>query len=127
MALSTVLRYKGRESDPIASGQQLGVRAVITGRVVLRGENMSVQTELVDVIDGAQLWGERYTRKLCDIFDMPEEIAKEISDKLRLKLVQEEKRRLTKRHTENPAAFQLYLKGRFHWNKRTQEGFYKAM
>jgi serine/threonine protein kinase/tetratricopeptide (TPR) repeat protein len=119
MARATAFRYKGREIDPQDAGRELNVRAVLVGRVLQRGENLVVRAELVDVADGSQLWGEQYNRALTDIFAIEEEIAREISDKLRLKLSPKEKKQLAKRHTENTEAYQLYMKGRYHWNKRT--------
>ncbi len=127
MARSTVFRYKGREMDPQKIGEDLNVRAVLTGRMVQRGETLNIQTELVDVLDGSQLWGEQYIRKTQDIFAVQEEISSEISSKLRLKLTGEEKSRLVKRHTANTEAYELYLRGRFHWNKRTSDGLKKAI
>jgi tetratricopeptide (TPR) repeat protein len=122
MARSTVFRYKGRELDPQTVGRDLQVGAVVTGRVVQRGDSVVIRTELVDVANGWQLWGGNYNRKLSDIFAVQEEIAKEVTDNLRLKLSREENSRLRKRHTENAAAYQAYLKGRFYWNKRAEEG-----
>ncbi|HEX6183605.1 MAG TPA: tetratricopeptide repeat protein [Pyrinomonadaceae bacterium] len=127
MARSTVFRYKGCEIDPQEVGGQLGVRAVLTGRVMQRGVRLNIQTELVDVSDGSQLWGEQYDRRPADIFEVQEEIAREIAGKLRLRLSGEEKGRLTKRYTENAEAYQLYLKGRYHWNKRTVEALGKGL
>jgi serine/threonine-protein kinase len=127
MARSTVFRYKGREADPREVGRDLNVRAVLTGRVLNRGELLIIKVELVDAFDGSQLWGEQYNRKLADIFSIEEEISKEISEKLRLKLSGAQKKRLAKHHTENTAAYQLYLKGRFHWNKRTEEELKKGI
>ena len=127
MARSTVFRYKGQDADPQKIGSDLNVGAVLTGRVILRGDALSIQTELVDVFDGAQLWGEHYRRKASDIFAIQEEISQEISEKLRLKLRGEEKNRLAKRYTENTMAYQLFLKGRFHWSKRTGESLKKAI
>ena len=127
MARSTVFRYKGREADPREVGRDLNVRAVLTGRVLNRGELLIIKVELVDTFDGSQLWGEQYNRKLADIFSIEEEISKEISEKLRLKLSGAQKKRLAKHHTENTAAYQLYLKGRFHWNKRTEEELKKGI
>ena len=127
MARSTVFRYKGREADPITVGDDLNVRAVVTGRVHLVGDRLEIGIELVDTRDGSLLWGEKFNRRLADIFAVQEEIAQEITEKLRLKLTGEEKKKLQKRHTENTAAYQLYLKGRFHWNKRTPEGFKKGI
>lgn len=127
VARSTVFRYKGHEVDPREVGQQLGVRAVLTGRVRQIGAQMEIGTELIDVTNDAHLWGEHYRRKLSDIFELQEEIAKEILEKLRLKLRVGEIKRLTKRHTENTEAYHLYLKGLFYWNKRTPDGLYVAI
>jgi len=115
----TVFRYKGRDLDPQAAGLELSVRAVLTGRVIQRGETLVVGTELLDVQAGSQLWGERYNRKISDIFALEEEIARKISESLRVKLTGDEKSRLAKRSTENTEAYQLYLRGRHHWVKRT--------
>jgi len=127
MARSTVFRYKGKETDPQKVGHELGVRAVLAGRLLQRGDTLVVQTELVDVDKGSQLWGEQYNRKLADILAVQEDISREISDKLRLRLTGGEKTHLAKRPTENIEAYQLYLKGRYYWNKRTEEGFHKAI
>ena len=91
------------------------------------GGSLRIGTELVDVATGSQLWGAQYDRKPGDIFVVQDEISNEISEKLRLQLTRAEKKRLTKRHTENAEAYRLYLKGRHHWNRWTEEGFYKAI
>lgn len=127
VARTTVFRYKGNEMDPPKIGNRLGVRAVLTGRVIQRGDAMNIQAELVNVRDGTQVWGEQYTRSSSDIFEVQEQIANEITEKLRLKLSVEEKERLTKRYTENAKAYHLYLKGRYHWNKRTAESLKKGI
>jgi TolB-like protein/pimeloyl-ACP methyl ester carboxylesterase/Flp pilus assembly protein TadD len=127
VARSTVFRYKGKEVDPQEVGQQLGVRAVLTGRVRQAGNELMIAAELIDVTNDSQLWGEHYSRKLSDIFAVQEEIAKEISDKLRLKLTPAQRKRLTKRSTESTEAYQLYLKGRFFWNKRTEAGLRQSI
>jgi tetratricopeptide (TPR) repeat protein len=103
------------------------VRLVLTGRVIQRGETLVVGTELVDVAAGAQLWGERYNRKLSDIFELEEEIARKISESLRMKLTGEEKSRMVKRFTENTVAYQLYLRGRYHWIRRTPDHLKKGV
>jgi serine/threonine-protein kinase len=126
MARSTVFRYKGREVGPQEVGHDLNVRAVMTGRLLHIGQKLIVQTELVDTYDGSQLWGEQYNWDVADIFALQDEISKEISDKLRLRLNTEQKKRLTKRHTENTMAYQLHLKGRFYWNKRTDADLKKG-
>ncbi len=127
MAQSTVSRFKAREIDPQAVGRELGVRAVLTGRIMQSGGSLRIGTELVDVATGSQLWGAQYDRKPGDIFVVQDEISSEISGKLRLQLTRAEKKQLTKHHTENVEAYQLYLKGRHHWNRWTEEGFYKAI
>jgi serine/threonine protein kinase/Tfp pilus assembly protein PilF len=127
MAQSTVFRFKGSAIDPQAVGRELNVRAVLTGRVIQSGGSLRIGAELVDVATGSQLWGAQYDRKPGDIFAIQDEISHEISEKLRLELTRAQKRRLTKRHTQDPEAYRLYLKGRHHWNRWTEEGFYKAI
>ncbi|PYS58084.1 MAG: hypothetical protein DMF74_24530, partial [Acidobacteria bacterium] len=116
MASSTVFRYKGRQIDPATAAKEFGVRAVLTGKVTQRGDNLSISAELVDALDNRLLWGEQYNRKLTDLLAMQQEISREITDKLRLRLSGDQERLLTKRYTNNPEAYQLYLKGRYYWN-----------
>jgi TolB-like protein len=127
MSRSSAFRYKGRETDPQAVGRELGVRAVLTGRLIQRGDHFSISAELVDVGDNSHLWGAQYNRKLADLLAVQEDISREISQNLRLRLRGEEKQRLTKHYTESPEAYQLYLKGRYYWNKRTEETTKKGM
>jgi eukaryotic-like serine/threonine-protein kinase len=127
IAQSTVFRYKGRRIDPQAAGRELNVRAVLTGRIMQSGGSLRIGAELVDVATGSQLWGGQYDRKPGDIFAIQDEISNEISGILRLKLTRAEKRRLTKHQTDDAEAYRLYLKGRHHWNRWTEEGFYKAI
>src|SRR5580700_5286328 len=127
MAQSTVFRFKGREIDPQAIGRELNVRAVLTGRMMQSGGSLRIGTELVDVATGSLLWGAQFDRKPGDIFVIQDEISSEISGKLRLQLTHAEKKRLVKRHTEDAEAYRLYLQGRHHWNRWTEEGFYKAI
>jgi TolB-like protein/Tfp pilus assembly protein PilF len=127
MARTTVFRYKGREDDPQKIGRDLGVGAVLVGRLQPRGDLLTVQTELVDVASGAQLWGEQYNRKLADLMAVQDEISREISDKLRLRLTGEEKSRLASAHAVNPEAYQLYLKGRYAFNRRGAESLKRAV
>jgi serine/threonine protein kinase/Tfp pilus assembly protein PilF len=127
LAQSTVVRYKRREIDPQAIGRELNVRAVLTGKIMQSGGSLRIGAALVDVATGSQLWGAQYDRKPGDIFVVQDDISNEISGKLRLQLTRAEKKRLTKRHTENDEAYRLYLKGRHYWNKWTEEGFYKAI
>ena len=125
MARSTVFRYKSGNQDPQKIGRDLNVRAVLTGRVLQRGETLTISTELMNVADGTEIWGEQYNRKLSDILSVQEDISREISEKLRLRLTGETKVLLAKQPTENIEAYQLYLEGRYHWNKRSEEGFAK--
>lgn len=127
MSRNSVFRYKGRETDAQAAGQTLKVQAVLMGRVVQRGDGLSISAELIEVRNNRHLWGEQYNRKLMDILAVQEEISTEISEKLRFQLTGEEKKRLTKRYTQNTEAYQLYLRGRYHWNKKTPEGFNKGI
>jgi TolB-like protein/Flp pilus assembly protein TadD len=128
MARGTVFRYKGQAIDLQDVGRDLGVRAVLTGRIAQQGDRLIINTELLDVVDGAQIWGERYNRKLTDIFEVQEEIAAEISEKLRVKLNSADRKRINKRYTENFEAYQLYLKGRYYWlNTRTEEGIRRSI
>jgi serine/threonine protein kinase/tetratricopeptide (TPR) repeat protein len=127
MARSTVFRFKGRELDPQAIGRELNVRAVLTGRMMQSGGSLRIGTELVDVATGSQIWGAQFDRKPGDIFTIQDEISNEISGKLRLQLTRAEKKRLVRRHTEDAEAYRLYLQGRHHWNRWTEEGFYKAI
>ena len=127
MSRSAVFRYKGRTEEAQVIGQALGVSAVLTGKVLQRGETLLVSAELVDVDNGWQLWGAQYRRKVEDIFAMEEDIAKEIFEKLRLKLAPETQNVLARRYTDNVEAYHLYLKGRFYWAKRTEEGLFKGI
>ena len=125
MARSTVYRHKGE--DPLQVGRNLDVRTVLTGRLFQRGDALMIAVELVDVARGTQIWGQHYRRQMADIFDIQEEISREISQKLRLKLTGEEQQRLGKRHTADQEAYQAYLRGRYCWNQRTIEGMRKAV
>ena len=127
MARTTMFTFKGKEVNPQAVGRQFGVDAVLTGRVVQRGDSLTVQADLVSVADGSQMWGERYSRRVSDILAVQEDIAREIVGRLRPKLSSEQQQRVTKRQTENADAYQLYLKGRYYWNKRTEAGMSKGI
>ena len=127
VARSTVFRYKGKEADPQKAGSDLHVRAVVSGRLLQRGSTLIVRAELMDVATGAQLWGGQYNRQAEDVFLLQGDLSREISEKLQLQLTGDQKQRLTKRYTEDPEAYRLYLKGRYHWNKRSADGFQKAV
>jgi len=124
---SIVFRYKGKEIDTQKAGKDLNVRAVLTGRVVQRGETLSIQTELVDVAKVSQLWGEQYNRRLADVLAVQSEISREISDKLRLRLSSEQQKQLSKAATHNQEAYRLYLQGRYFWNQRTPGSLKKSI
>ena len=125
-ARSAVFRYKSKDVDPQKAGHDLHVGAVLSGRLTRIGDTLSVHAELTNVDRGSQIWGGQYTRKNTDVFTLQEDLAHEISEKLRLQLTGDEKQRLAKRYTTNAEAYELYLKGRYHWNKRTGEGFIQA-
>ena len=126
-ARSMAFGYKGKPVNPQQIGRDLKVRAVLTGSVAQRGDVLIIRAELMNVADASQLWGEQYQKKLADILAIEAEISKEISQKLRLKLTGEDRSRIAKRATQNTEAYQLYLKGRYYWNKLTDEGLKKAV
>ena len=127
MSRNSVFRFKGREADAQAAGRALNVRTVLTGRVTQRGDALSISAELIEVSNNRQVWGEQFNRKLSDIQSVQDLISTEISDRLRIKLTAAERSRLTKRYTENSEAYQLYLKGRYYWNKKTPDGFNRGI
>jgi eukaryotic-like serine/threonine-protein kinase len=124
---TSVFHYKGKDVDPIKAGKELGVKAVLVGRVNQRGDNLQISTELVDVSNSNHIWGGQYNRRLSDILTVQEEISREMSQQLSVKLVGEDEKKLTKHPTDNTEAYQLYLKAKFHWNKRTVDDLRKAV
>jgi TolB-like protein/predicted Zn-dependent protease len=124
---TSVARYKGPDADALKAARELQVRAVCTGTIQKRGEEMLIHVELVDVEANTQLWGEQFRRKYTDLFAVQEELAKEITAKLRLRLSGEDAKRLTKRPTESLEAFRLYTLGRVEWYKFTEEGLKRAI
>jgi serine/threonine protein kinase/tetratricopeptide (TPR) repeat protein len=124
---TSAFRYKGREADLKTIGRDLNVRTVLTGKMVQRGDRLVVQTELVDVANDAQLWGGQFNRKLEGIFELQEELAREISESLRLRLTPEDQKRLAKRPTQNREAYQFSLKAKYHIAKGTHEGLQRGM
>ena len=127
IARTTAFRYKGKEVDPRAVGRELNVRAVLMGRVRQVGEELNIQVDLVDASTGAQLWGKDYNRKISDVLAIKQEISREITEKLRLRLSGEEQKQLTRHDTTDSEAYQSYLRGRYYWNQRTAEGIKRAM
>ena len=127
IALNSVLRYKGRQTEPQAVGRELGVRAVLMGRLVQRGDELLLSMELIDVRDNKHLWGGQYNRKQADIVGLQTEIAQEIAEKLRLPLTGEDKKQLAKRYTQSGEAYQLYMMGGYYRRRSTKAGFEKAI
>jgi eukaryotic-like serine/threonine-protein kinase len=127
LARSTVFRFRGPDVDPLAVGRQLGVGAVLSGRVDQRDERLVVGAELVDVASGAQLWGERFNRTAADLFAIEEEVAHQIADKLALRLGARDEARLAARPTDSDEAYRLYLRGRHLWNQRTRESVQESL
>jgi TolB-like protein/Tfp pilus assembly protein PilF len=127
MSRNSIFRYKGREADVKVFGRELNVEAVLMGRVTEHGGLLSISVELVDTRDDSHIWGAQYVRKPADLFTMQETIAREIADKLHLELRGEDQERMTRRQTENAEAYQLYLKGRYYFNKLTVDGVEKGV
>ena len=123
---STVFRYKGQQLDPQEIGRKLGVRAVLTGRVVQLGDTVNIQTELIDVDKNSQLWGEQYNRKFADIQAVQGEISAQILERLRLRLSNEEQQNL-KKYSPPAEAYQAYLKGRHYFFQHKEESYKKAI
>ena len=124
---TSAFRYKRRDIEPQKVAKELGVEALVTGRVLQRGDDLSVSVELVDAREDKQLWGEQYSRKFSDIASVQQEIASAISGNLRLRLTSEEKTRLAKSSATNPEAYQLYLRGRYHANQTTAAELRKSI
>src|SRR6267142_1324896 len=126
MSRNTVFRYKGQATDLQKVGQELHVRAILTGRLIQTGDELLISVNLEDVQNSRQIWGEQYNRKLSSLVSVQQEIAGDIYGRLRPRLAGEEMKLLAKRPTENAEAYQLYLQGLFYWNKWTQADFRKA-
>ena len=123
---SSVFRYKGKETDARTIAGELGVQAVLNGRVIQRGDTLSVDLELIDGQTENVLWAEAYNRKPSDLVSLQNEIARDVSSKLKLKLSGTEQQKLAKSYTTDSEAYRLYLQGRFHWNKRAGREFEKS-
>ena len=124
---SSVMRYKGKDTDIVKIASDLGVDSVMTGRLVKRGDNFNITVELVDVRNNKSLWGEQYERKMSDLLTTQREIAASITEKLQLKLTGNDNKGLVKRYTNNNDAYQLYLKGRFYFARRTDEDIRRSI
>jgi len=117
---NSVFHYKGKDVDMQKIGNELGVAALVSGRVVPRGDSIEVSAELTDVRDNTEIWGQHYSLKSANIVGLPQQIAGDIAEKLRSKLSTSEKQQVTKQGTQSPEAYELYLKGRYYWNKLTR-------
>ena len=126
-ARATAFRVQIRDFDPVAVGKQLNVGAVMTGRVTKQGDQLVVQTELVNASDGTQMWGDRFIRPLAQMQAFEEEISRNIAETLRLRLTQTENVQLVKQDTADPEAYKAYLQGQYYWNKFTDDGFVRAI
>jgi len=126
MARSSVFRYKGRDIDPQAVAKDLKVQAVVTGRVVQRGDQIIVSSELIDARTNRNLWGDQYDRKMSDLLSVQQDITGAISSHLRERLSTEPKKTVAHGGTGDPEAYQLYLKGLYHWERRTPESLEKS-
>ncbi len=127
MSRSTVFRYKGRNIDPQTVGRDLKVGAVLVGTLVQHGDSIHLQSELVDARDGSEIWGTQYDRPISDTSAVQQEIVRDISEKLRLRISPEDQKRLATPKTENWEAYNLYLKGRYYWEKFTDDDMRKAV
>lgn len=126
-ARSSVFRYKGKDIDAQAIGKELGVQAVLNGRVVQRGEGLTLYLELIDAQTGNRIWGDRYIRKQTDLISLQNEIARDVADKLKVKLTGADEQKLAKNYTENPEAYRLFLKGRYQMLKLTPAEMRKSI
>lgn len=127
MARTTAFRYKNQANDPLSIGHSLKVKAVLTGKVQQRGDTLTVQADLVSVSDGSQIWGDQYSLKTADAFTIQQQISREITEKLRLKLTSEQQQLLARDRAINPEAYRSYLHGRYYWNRRTAPEIKKAI
>ncbi|HYT49829.1 MAG TPA: protein kinase, partial [Pyrinomonadaceae bacterium] len=127
IARSSVFRYKNQTPDLQQVARQLNVQAVLTGRVLMQGDTLSVSVELTDTQNNAQLWGQHYTRKAADVFAVQDEIARQVTDTLRLRLTGGQQEQVTKRYTENAEAYRLYLQGRYYMNGSREENLNRAI
>ena len=127
MGRGTVFRFKNKEEDPGQIGKTLQVGAVLTGRITQHGDELSIQTDLLDSRDGSELWGQQYTRKMADITQVQGDITRDVSNRLSIKLTGGEQQRIAHQGTTNPEAYRLYLEGRQAWYGRTPAGLKKSI
>jgi TolB-like protein/DNA-binding winged helix-turn-helix (wHTH) protein len=127
MAWTTVSRYHPVPADVRRIGRDLGVRAVLTGRLARTDDRLLLQIELVDVNNGSQLWGQRYEQDVAGIAGLQQQLARDIADNLRIRLTGDEQKKIQHPHQAPPAAYELYIKGRYFWAKRTEEGLQQGI
>jgi serine/threonine protein kinase/tetratricopeptide (TPR) repeat protein len=126
-ARSSAFRYKGKDTDAKTIGKELGVQAILNGRVVQHGDQLTLDLELIDTSTENVLWSERYDRPKTDLITLQSEIARDVSQKLKAKLSGADEQKIAKTYTADPEAYQLYLKGLFYWNKRTPDDLKKSI
>ena len=126
-ARSSVFRYKGKDTDAKTLGKELGVQAILIGRVIQRGDALSLNLELIDAATENVIWTDQYDRKSSDLVSLQNEIARDVSSKLRTKLSGADAQKVAKTYTTDAEAYRLYLQGRFYWNKREEKEFRKAV
>ena len=126
-ARSSVFRYKGKDTNAQTIGKELNVQAILNGRIIQRGEQLDLNVELVDAATENVLWSHQYNRKQSDLVALQSEIARDVSGKLKSQLSSAEVAKVEKNYTSNTEAYQLYLKGKFYWNKRTGESLKQAV
>jgi serine/threonine-protein kinase len=124
---STVFHYKGRNADPKEIGRELGVHALLSGTIVQRGDELAVSVELIDVRDDSHIWGERYGRKVSDVVALPQQISRDVSQRLRARVDGVDHSQITRNYSPDSEAYRLYLQGRYNWNKRSVEGLQKGI
>ena len=127
MSRSTVFRYKGKGADPQTVGRDLKVGAVLVGTLVHHGDSIHLESELVDARDGSEIWGTQYDRPISDTSAVQQEIVRDISEKLKLRISPEDQKKLATHKTENWEAYNLYLKGRYYWEKFTDDDMRKSV
>jgi eukaryotic-like serine/threonine-protein kinase len=127
VSLASVYRYKGRSIDPPTVARELGVHTILTGRMLQRGDNLSISAEFVDAVHDRVMWSKQYQWKLADVPNVQAEITQDITENLKMNLTGAQKSRIAQRSTQNSEAYQLYLQGRFYWNRRTVGGVSKAI
>ncbi len=126
-SLTSVRKFDDQNHDPLATGRALRVNSVLEGNLQKAGDRIRVTARLIKTLDGTSMWSATFDEKFTDVFSVEDTIAQKVAAALQLRLSEDEQKRLTKRYTDNTEAYQLYLKGRFYWNKYTDEGWHKSI